>query len=110
MLHITAPKPSLAVLISPLDDELISSWLVRLARTNSTRLHSFTTDLLGKMRADGRRHLPTAHWQRDIDRSLKDTDLERIAQRTESLLTTLKQHTLQNLQERVLGTFEKIQA
>ena len=54
----------------PLDDELTSQWIVRLARYNRQKLNHFSWRQLG---------LPRAAWDRDIDRSLSDALIDQIA-------------------------------
>lgn len=57
----------------PQPDELLTSWLVRLAWANARKLHPFCRDLFG-----GRSH----HWYRDLDVSCSAGDLGRIATAT----------------------------
>lgn len=56
----------------PLDDELLSSWLVRCAYANARKLHAFCTQVWGS-----RHHF----WERDIDRT---SDIKVLAQLAES--------------------------
>lgn len=56
----------------PLADELLSSWLVRLAEANALKLHPFGTRALSGH----------ALWNRDIDRSAPDALLAVLAART----------------------------
>jgi hypothetical protein len=101
MPSITAQKPSLPVLISPLPDELLSCWLVRLARANSARLQALSMDLVSDQRLDEYRHQPSVFWQRDVDRSIKRSELERMSQRVEIPGALLLQHTLRGLEQRL---------
>lgn len=57
----------------PLDDELLSSWLVRCAYANAKKLHAFCTQVWGS-----RHHF----WERDVDRSGDILLLEALAERT----------------------------
>ena len=62
----------------PLDDELLSSWLVRCSYANARKLHAFCTQVWGS-----RHHF----WERDIDRA---SDIKVLAQLAES--TNLPRH------------------
>lgn len=59
----------------PLDDELLSSWLVRCAYANARKLHAFCTQVWGS-----RHHF----WERDIDRA---SDIKVLVQLAESTNT-----------------------
>lgn len=67
-----------------LPDELLSSWLVRIAQALGLKLHTFT-----------RLGLPGfAIWNRDIDKTAQPELLELIAKRTERNLSEIEQATL----------------
>ena len=70
--------------MSPKDDELLSSWLVRLARAHSLRLHTFC-DI-----AWPRRPI----WNRDIDRSADEHVFEVLSEKTATPLVRVRQTTL----------------
>lgn len=59
----------------PLPDELLSSWIVRLAAANQVKLHTFCT-----LAWPGRRL-----WSIDVDRSPDDNLVEVLAERTDTL-------------------------
>jgi hypothetical protein len=77
----------------PLPDELLSSWLVRLAWENGRKLHPFSTWNLC---------LPRYFWYRDIDRSTPPELLEQIAQITGTELQMVTGTTLGSLLARFL--------
>ena len=89
-------------MVTPIfEDELLTSWLVRLARANSARLHVFTVDLFGRKNPE-RPHFPTiTHWHRDLDRTFKSDDLEELARRTELPIERVRQTTLEPLERRL---------
>lgn len=72
----------------PKDDELLSSWLVRLAWANLTKVHPFTRRLF-----DGDRTL----WQIDLDRSCPEKYLERLSDATGVPLARAYETTLRGL-------------
>src|SRR6185369_2217960 len=69
----------------PQEDELLSSWLVRLARSNGLRLHTFC-DIAWPHKAI---------WNRDIDKSADDQILTLIAAKTATPIKRAFQTTLQ---------------
>ncbi|WP_345780056.1 TniQ family protein [Microbulbifer litoralis] len=73
----------------PKEDELLSSWMVRLAFSNGYFLHSFYSTLLGYK-------LPL--WNVDLDRHQPDGLLEVLAINTGQALERLKQLTLSDYQ------------
>ncbi len=89
-------------MVTPIcEDELLTSWLVRLARANSARLHVFTVDLFGRKNPE-RPHFPMiAHWHRDLDRTFKPDDLEELARRTELPVERVRRTTLEPLERRL---------
>jgi len=70
--------------IKPLEDELLSSWLVRLARAHGLRLHTFC-DLAW-------RHKPI--WNRDIDKSADEEILRVLSEKTATPIERVRQTTL----------------
>lgn len=72
----------------PKEDELLSSWLVRLAWANLTKVHPFTRRLF-----DGDRTL----WQIDLDRSCPEKYLERLSDATGVPLVRVYETTLRGL-------------
>jgi hypothetical protein len=81
----------------PLEDELLSSWWVRLARANHERLHSFT-----------RLCLPgSSVWNRDIDRSVSRTALRVLARKTGTRLDWVEATTLRAFEGRLFARFNK---
>ena len=69
----------------PLPDELLSSWLTRLAISNSTRCYSFVNSMLC---------YPNEIWARDIDRSAREDLLELLSIKTPTSIQQLRQMTL----------------
>lgn len=67
----SSPPNLLPVRPKPLEDELTSQWIVRLAKHNRQKLHHFSWRQLG---------LPKSVWYRDIDRSLPDALIDRIGE------------------------------
>ena len=73
----------------PLEDELFSSWLFRLAAINYTKAHTFC-----------RFHLPGQNiWNRDIDRLVPDVMIERLALLTEIPFGVIYQTTLRSYEK-----------
>lgn len=62
----------LPVRFKPLPDELFTSWLVRLARGNGTKLHTFSSLLFSERRV----------WSRDLDKSADDRHLDVMIENT----------------------------
>ena len=93
-------KQILPVHPPPLEDELLSSWMVRLARANAQKLHTFTRLLYPSQprtvirEGYTRTHRSTSVWARDIDRTAKPDLLERLSQRTPLSLERLRATTL----------------
>jgi hypothetical protein len=71
----------------PLEDELLSSWWVRLARANHERLHSFTRIILPGH----------AVWNRDLDKSASDETLRLLSRKTGTTYARVQATTLQGL-------------
>jgi len=70
--------------LKPLPDELLSSWLVRLARAHSLKLHTFCSITWpGK-----------AMWNRDIDKSVDDEVLNVLARKTGTAIERVRQTAL----------------
>lgn len=65
----------------PLDDELLSSWLVRMAHGNGLKLQTFTTLALGHK---------ASLWNRDIDRSATDDVLVALSRQSGATLEELR--------------------
>lgn len=78
---------------APADDELLSSWLTRIARLNHTKLHTLVS-----LAFPG-----TAIWNRDIDRSASPDFLNQLARRSGKSLHQVRQTTLNSL-AMVLGS------
>ncbi len=74
----------------PRDDELLSSWIVRLAAANGMKAHTFTSLALPGH----------AIWNRDIDRSVKPEMLDRLARHTGTRADVVQRTTL--------GSFEGV--
>ncbi len=74
--------------LKPLPDELLSSWLVRLARAHSLKLHTFC-DITwpGK-----------AMWNRDIDKSVDNDVLNILAKKTGTSIERVLQTALANFE------------
>lgn len=70
--------------VKPLEDELLSSWLVRLARAHGLRLHTFC-DLAWRRKAI---------WNRDIDKSADDEILQVLSEKTATPIERVRQTTL----------------
>lgn len=70
--------------IKPLEDELLSSWLVRLARAHGLRLHTFC-DLAWWHKAI---------WNRDIDKSADEEILRVLSEKTATPIERVRQTTL----------------
>lgn len=68
----------------PREDELLSSWIVRLAAANGNKLHTFTSLALPGH----------AIWNRDIDNSAKPDLLHRLAFRTGTSIDVVRGTTL----------------
>ena len=73
-------------------DELLSSWLVRLAHSNGLKLQTFSTLALGRT---------ATLWNRDIDRCANDALLATLADQTGSTIDELK-HGLLSIYEGVI--------
>lgn len=75
----------------PREDELLTSWLIRSARANATKLHTFT-----QITAPG-----YDVWNRDIDKSASDDLLEAMTHKTGLSLETLRGLTLRSYEGRL---------
>lgn len=75
----------------PQEDELLTSWLIRSARANATKLHTFT-----QITAPGH-----DVWNRDIDKSASDDLLEAMTHKTGLTLGTLRGLTLRSYEGRL---------
>lgn len=73
----------------PLPDELLSSWLVRIARANGLKLQTFCVQVFGCDRQ---------LWNRDIDRLAPDWLLQSLAQHTGTPLRRVVDTTLRRYQ------------
>ncbi|MDW7646484.1 MAG: TniQ family protein [Desulfuromonadales bacterium] len=70
--------------LKPQPDELLSSWLVRLARAHHIRLHSFCDIAWPKKQI----------WNRDIDKSVDSEILETLSSRTATPIKRVRETTL----------------
>lgn len=77
----------------PLPDELLSSWLVRLAHAHGTKAHTF-----GQLLFPG-----TPLWNRDVDKMAPADVIRVLAARTDIPLPRIQQTTLPPLIERLTG-------
>ena len=77
-------KDVLPVRSQPRHDELLSSWIVRLAMAHGLKLHTFSTLLWDKR----------SIWNRDIDKCADDKILKELARRTETPLERVRATTL----------------
>lgn len=71
--------------MAPLPDELLSSWLVRLAMAHGIKLHSFCVEIFGRK---------TQIWNRDIDKSADERLLKILSERTGIPFPRIVQTTL----------------
>jgi hypothetical protein len=79
------------MITQPKDGELFSSWLFRLAVKNVTKVHTFC-----------RFHLPGQNiWNRDIDRLVSITTIERLSLLTEIPFQTIYQLTIRSYEKEV---------
>lgn len=74
---------------APQDDELLSSWMVRLAHGNGFKVQAFYSEELGRN---------AALWNRDIDRCARENLIERLADRTGRIPDDIKRLTLHSLE------------
>lgn len=84
--------PALPVRCAPSSDELLSSWLIRLAWMNAEKLHSFKKRFW---------HYPGSPWGRNIDLSLSEESLQKIAEITLITKESLADHTLSSYLGRI---------
>ena len=70
--------------LKPLPDELLSSWIVRLARAHSLKLHTFCSITWPDK----------AMWNRDIDKSVDDEVLNILARKTGTSIERVRQTAL----------------
>jgi hypothetical protein len=90
--------PRLPVHLHPKPDELLSSWLVRLARAHGQKVHTFGALLFGR----------TATWNRDIDRTAAPLILETLATRTTTDIARIRETTLRSLAGTVFENYRAI--
>lgn len=83
-----APRGLWSVRPRPQRDELLSSWLLRIARAQGQKLHSFCATVWGRDRQI---------WNRDIDRLADDAFLTPLAEGTGVGLARARQTTLSDL-------------
>ncbi len=81
------PAPALPVRCGPLKDELLSSWLIRLAWLNAEKLHTFRRRFW---------RYPGSPWGRNIDLTLPDDALDEIATMSLVPRETLVAHMLRS--------------
>lgn len=81
----------------PLSDELLSSWMIRLARANGYKVHSFYASYFGRARQI---------WTRDVDHHAPDWLLEGLSQRTGTSVEQLKGTTLRAYESIVFEAFQ----
>lgn len=74
---------------APQDDELLSSWMIRLAHGNGFKVQAFYAEELGRN---------TALWNRDIDRCARDELILRLATRTGRATSDVERLTLRSLE------------
>ena len=78
--------------LKPLEDELLSSWIIRLAHANGLKVMTLCTMLFGYRR-------PV--WNRDIDRLAPEAVLNKISQITGTPLDRVCATTLKDFEGRV---------
>lgn len=83
--EITGSNRLLPARMAPLPDELLSSWLVRLAMAHGIKLHSFSVEVFGRK---------TQIWNRDIDKSADKRLLKILTERTSISFDRIVQTTL----------------
>lgn len=74
----------LPVRLAPLPDEILSSWLVRLAMAHGLKLHTFCVHLFGSR----------AIWNRDIDKLAGERVIQVLAARTRTSIDRVRETTL----------------
>ena len=74
---------------APQDDELLSSWMIRLAHGNGFKVQVFYAEELGS---------DAALWNRDIDRCARNDLIERLADRTGRTRGDVERLTLRSLE------------
>ena len=84
----------------PLPNELLSSWLTRLAQANGIKLHSLALDLWDRKTA-------LAAWARDIDRSISNQQLLKITERTGVSENAIRDTTLASFEGTLTETIYK---
>ncbi|MFG0232932.1 TniQ family protein [Achromobacter sp. 413638] len=82
----------------PLPDELLSSWMIRLARGNGYKVHNFYASYFGRERQI---------WNRDVDHYAPDWLLEGLSQRTGTSLGQIKRMTLRAYESIVFEAFQE---
>ncbi|WP_375540032.1 TniQ family protein [Rugamonas brunnea] len=80
----------------PKDDEIFSSWLCRIAQANGLKLHTLEVQVWGRKKQI---------WTRDIDRSIDDATLARVAELSGTPLDRARETCLQSLEGKL---FERL--
>lgn len=83
----------------PLPDELLSSWLIRLARGNGFKVHSFCASFFGRERQI---------WNRDVDHHAPAWLLSTLSERTGSTHEQIVQTTLRAFESFVFERFSEL--
>lgn len=88
------PHPVWPIPLPPKPDELLSSWLVRLAHAHQVKVHSFCRHVWPQV----------AIWNRDIDKLAPPELLQTLAARTLTPIERVRQTTLMPYCERLIGS------
>jgi TniQ len=80
----------------PLPDELLSSWMIRIAHGNGSKVHNFYAEFFGREKQI---------WNRDIDHHAPPWLLEALEERTGVRRERIEQTTLRNLESWVFEQF-----
>lgn len=95
-----APSPPLwPVHPHPLPDELLSSWMIRLARGNGFKVHNFYAEFFGRERQV---------WNRDIDHLAPAWLIESLAARTGTPLERVRLTTLRAFESFAFERFNEV--
>lgn len=85
----------------PLPDELLSSWMIRLARGNGFKVHNFCAQFFGRERQI---------WNRDIDHHAPPWLINALAARSGTQLERIAQTTLRSLEASAFERFNEVGA
>ena len=97
-LELSEPAEAVKLLparMNPLPDELLSSWLVRLAMAHGMKLHSFCVEIFGRK---------ASIWNRDIDKSADESLITTVAARTDTSFESAFRTTLADYAGRIYET------